>query len=208
MTASPTTPALGKPALAVADLLSPAEGASTVELAQRAGIARSTAQKALVALAEAGRALRVPGTAHGQPDAWFAADSRARSADHGTEESEAAAETDQTAPNATAPVADQPQEADSAGRRKAQEPKATRRASAKDAGLTAPPVPAGRLAKGQLGPIVLQAFALNPDETFTGSRMGKLLGKSPGAVTNCMEKLAAHNAITQVSEDPVTYSGR
>jgi hypothetical protein len=66
-----TTPSMK----ALLDLLSADHGATAAELAEHAGIGRSTAAKTLAALESAGSARREPGARTGQrpePDRWFA----------------------------------------------------------------------------------------------------------------------------------------
>lgn len=83
-------------------------------------------------------------------------------------------------------------------------PARTRRSSVE--GLTAPPVREGRLGHGELGVIVLEAFALNPGAAFTAPRLARLVGRSSGAITNQLVKLSGEGTLTQVAETPATYA--
>ena len=218
------------PALAVKALLRTDEGFVAAELAERAGIGQSTARKALAALEAAGSARRVErGT--GQAAAWYADspttapgggeepqdEARTDQPDDPAEQSEGtgndaqqkagepplpgeeAGEGDEPAP----PNPDQDQDQDQAAPGAAT-PARTRRSSVE--GLTAPALREGRLGHGELGVIVLEAFALNPGVVFTAPRLARLVGRSSGAITNQLVKLSGEAILTQVAETPATYA--
>ncbi|HEV2637191.1 MAG TPA: hypothetical protein VGX23_18705 [Actinocrinis sp.] len=87
-----TPTALPPAALTVASLLSPETGASIAALAEKAGLSRTTASKALTALESAGTARREDGGragAHRAPDRWFAT-ARADDAQSATTDSDGA----------------------------------------------------------------------------------------------------------------------
>lgn len=218
------------PAFAVKALLRPKEGAVAAELAERAGIGQSTARKALAALEAAGSARRVKQGA-GKPAIWYAPaatspepaeepqdaphtarpedcaehSETARVEENGEQNDAASQERGEpSAPGGEAggepaPAAEGSDQADSGA-----VPARTRRSSV--AGLTAPPVREGRLGHGELGSIVLEAFALNPGAAFTAPRLARLVGRSSGAITNQLVKLSGEGALTQVSESPATYA--
>jgi hypothetical protein len=214
------------PALAVKALLSADEGAVAADLAERAGIGQSTARKALVALEAAGSARRVEhGT--GQAATWYSTATSSpepAEAQHGKQNTPAQAEEPEPEEPGEHNVPVQAEEpgkpprsgietgSDPAPAAEGQDdkrapipaPARTRRSSVE--GLTVPRVREGRLGHGELGVIVLEAFALNPGERFTAPRLAKLTGRSSGAITNQLVKLAGEGPLTQVAETPATYA--
>lgn len=62
-----------------------------------------------------------------------------------------------------------------------------------------------RLAKGGLRDMVEQWLDEHPEETVTPSRLGKVLGRSPGAIFNALERLVKQGGAVQVSANPRTY---
>lgn len=218
------------PALAVKALLRPDEGYVAADLAERAGIGQSTARKALAALEAAGCAHRVEqGT--GKPVIWYATATTALEPAGDPPEEPHTAEPEDTAEHAEAAQGEEHGDQNEAATQEHDEapspgggangegapaaegaeqpepgtaPVRTRRSSVE--GLTAPAVREGRLGHGELGVIVLEAFALNPGVAFTAPRLARLVARSSGAITNQLVKLCGEGTLTQVAETPATYA--
>lgn len=173
---------------AVLEALS-AEGDRWVaEVALAAGVGRSTAGKALAALEQSGKVQRAAGArdgAHRLPDRW----------------SLAAAD---VPPAPSLRGADDPTTPDGAADRSA-DPKA-------EPDDAPEPGPArdeagGRLRPGQLDGIVLEYLTAHANEGPLGpGAVAKALGRSSGAVGNCLARLAAAGRARLVGEQPRRYS--
>ncbi|MHB1986647.1 MAG: MarR family transcriptional regulator [Acidimicrobiales bacterium] len=149
--------------------------ATVVELAETAGVGRSTAAKCLAALEAAGTARRVPGGRDGGrrvADRWVPAKPR---------------------PPAGQPTAD----GDVGGGSDSDRPVAG--GTIEDGGVRAP-----RLAKGELAALVLDYLSAHPEE-LGPTAVGKALGRSQGAVANALRRLQVDGRVRLVSEAPRMY---
>lgn len=172
---------------AVLSALSANSNATAAQLADEAGLGRSTATKALAELEQAGQARRVSGkgkSGRRLPDRWFTtkARRRARSPEAavapGTLEPLSGAPPGKPAPTFAAP-------------RPTQTKERTR---------------AGRLGKGELPVLVLRYLSEQPGRELTPSAVAKALNRSVGAVGNAMERLAAAGRINKTSVRPRRYA--
>lgn len=172
-------------------------GATGVELAEAAGVSRSTANKTLALLAQAGLAARTPGGREGSKrlaDTWQPVADQAipgQSAAEGVQPSPATEESEPTVKQAeSGPIAD---ETDT-------KPAEEAETGSKDDGSK------GRLSPGKLREMVLNHLRAHSDQDFTPSSMGKLMVRSSGAIANACDSLLAHGLITRTSEKPRRYS--
>lgn len=163
--------------------------ATAAELADAAGVGRSTATRTLALLEETGAATRAAGGREGArrlPDRW-----RSVIAD---------------AEPAATPTAQAEKQEDA---RDDAEPEVVR----DDEPSAAADAPAGtpnggsaaRLGSGQLRDMVLNHLREHPAEEFTPSAMGKVLARSAGAIFNACQRLTADTTIVQTSEKPRRY---
>ena len=149
--------------------------ATVIELAETAGVGRSTAAKCLAALEAAGTARRVPGGRDGGrrvADRWVPAKPR---------------------PLASQPTADGDVDDGSSDDR----PVAG--GTIGDGGVRA-----ARLAKGELAALVVDYLSAHPGE-LGPTAVGKALGRSPGAVANALQRLAVDGRVRLVGESPRRY---
>jgi len=180
-----TTSTTQTPAEALVAALGAHPGATAAELAEVAGIGRSTAAKALAAMEHHGTARRGAGGRDGGrrlPDRWYPA-------------------ADGTA--GPAPVED----GEEAG---TVEPASeTARASGQGEGGEGQPVDAsaGRLGKGELRSLVLDYLAdhASPEGLGPTAVAKGLGGKSSGAVGNALARLEADGRVRLVKESPRRY---
>jgi DNA-binding transcriptional ArsR family regulator len=179
--------------------------ATAAELASTAGVSRSTTNKTLAALEEAGLATRTAGAREGTqrlPDQWQAVIELEPAVPEPTEASDT---TIDVRNHIESPVSDQH---DGAHRDEATEPSEAMAADLPKRDSTAPPVPATikvRLGAGQLRDMVLVHLREHSDQDHTASATGKVLARSSGAIANACEKLAREGAIAQTSERPRKY---
>jgi hypothetical protein len=157
-------------------------GATAAELAEVAGIGRSTAAKLLASLEAEGRVLRQPGgRQHGR-----------RTADRWT--LPAAPTTATQDPNAP-PQASEVSAATSAA------------PTAEAADQTPPPQPgSGRLGAGELRQLVLACLADRPEQALSPTAIAKTLGRSAGAVSNALGTLAGQGAVVLALTKPRRYT--
>ena len=179
--------------------------ATAVELASTAGVSRSTANKTLAALEEAGLAIRTAGPREGTqrlPDQWQAVIPLEPTVPESTKVADT---TIGVWNHIEAPVSEQHEGAHS--------DEATEQHEAMAADLpkgdsAAPPVPTSikaRLGAGQLRDMVLVHLREHSDQDHSASAIGKVLAPSSGAIANACEKLAREGAIGQTSERPRKY---
>jgi DNA-binding MarR family transcriptional regulator len=152
-------------------------GATAADLAEVAGIGRSTAGKLLASLQAEGRVVRQPGGyQHGR-----------RAADRWT----------LPTPHATATPATATQDSRAAA--------ATPTAEASD--TDAQPRPeSGRLGAGELRQLVLSCLADRPGQALSPTAIAKTLGRSAGAVANALRTLASQGAVIQTQANPRRYT--
>lgn len=145
-------------------------GLSTAELANAAGVGRSTASKLLARLESTGRALRTPGGRDGArrlPDRWTPASSPTSPASKSTE----------------APAGAKGEHTD---------------------GHTAG---VDRLRPGQLDGLVLGYLKQNARSAPHGpTAIANALGRSSGAVGNCLVRLTLNKQVQEISEKPRRYT--
>ena len=156
-------------------------GATAAELAEAADVSRSTANKRLALLGEAGLATRTPGGREGSkrlPDTWRLGPAQQAPPEPATEGVQAEATHAEPEPVAGATDAKPPKEDDGSK---------------------------VRLGSGQLREMVLNHLRAHPDQEFTPSTMGKLLTRSSGAISNACESLLAFGLISRTSEKPRRY---
>ncbi len=66
--------------------------------------------------------------------------------------------------------------------------------------------PVDRLGRGQLAGLVLEALRAGDGQPVTAGTVAKALGRSAGAVSNCLQRLAAGQQVTLVSDAPRRYT--
>jgi hypothetical protein len=168
--------------------------ATAVELADAAGVGRSTATRTLALLEETGAATRTAGGREGArrlPDRWRSVIADAEpvatslAPAEGAEEQQGDARDDDAEPEVVRE--DQPSAADDAP------------AGTPNGGSSS------RLGSGQLRDMVLNHLREQPDEDFTPSAMGKVLARSAGAIFNACQRMTADATIVQTSEKPRRY---
>lgn len=185
-----TTTSSPTPADAIGAALSAHPGATAAELAEVTGIGRSTANKVLAAMEQAGTARRTPGGREGGrrlPDRWRLAE----------------------ADTSDAPSAGHDPDAET-------EVRGSRTPPAGD-GSGSPRAVAGRLEKGVLGDLVLAYLVAHasdgPDAegVSNGDGLGPtaiakgLGGKSTGAVGNALKRLEEEGKVRLVQASPRRY---
>jgi hypothetical protein len=175
-------------------------GATIEGVAQRAGIARSTAGKVLGRLAETGEVARHEGGRDGRkrlPDRFTL---------KGVELPPAYAKHVGVG-DGTKPPASKSGRAKSGSRNGKQSAsgKATRSGRASGSG-GASSDKAERLKAGGLEPLVVAFLKKNADSAPHGpGRVAKALGRSSGAVGNCLARLTKEKKAKQVSDKPLQY---
>jgi DNA-binding MarR family transcriptional regulator len=184
-----------KTAAAVLENLTAAPGATAAELAFALGMGRSTVTKALTALERAGLMVRTAGGWDGKlrrPDIWACAPTTNDDKEDSGEAGEAATADAVTA--ASAPEATTAQEPAGSGEAaKAAEP--TQAESER-------PV---RLGKGQLRQQVADYLAAHPDRDLGPHQIGKVLGRSSGAVANALDRLMRQGKAQRTFDYPSRY---
>jgi DNA-binding transcriptional MocR family regulator len=173
---------------AVAEVLAAhPEAATGAELATAAGVGQSTATKALATLEAEGRARRLPGgrgqNGRRQPDRWSPPEPPAAAVDQEPSPDPDPRPDPEPQPEKAAPPA--------AGR------KAGRRPGDEYLGA--------RLARGELAGLVLDYMADRPSETVGPASVAKGLGRSAGAVSNALGRLAEAGTVRLVGESPRRY---
>jgi hypothetical protein len=161
--------------------------ATVAELAQAAGIGKSTAGKLLAALEAQGRAVRRPGGRTGgrrAPDRWSRAAGPAEDAP--------------TASATTADIPAPPTPAESTASEQRAQPAAG--TDPTDAATSA------RLRPGALRGLVLAHLTEQPGQELTPTAVAKALGRSAGAVANALATLAATGEVVQASGPPRRYA--
>ena len=154
--------------------------ATVIELAETAGVGRSTAAKCLAALEAAGTARRVPGGRDGGrrvADRWAPAKPR---------------------PPAGQPTADGDVDGGSTDDRPVEE------GTIEDDTIVGKGVRESRLAKGELAALVVDYLSTHPEE-LGPTAVGKGLGRSQGAVANALQRLAVDGRVRLVGESPRRY---
>ena len=156
--------------------------ATVIELAETAGVGRSTAAKCLAALEAAGTARRVPGGRDGGrrvADRWVPAKPH-RPAE---QLSVSGSDSDSDRPVETGTIAGD---------------------AIEDGMIVGKGVRAARLAKGELAALVVDYLSAHPGE-LGPTAVGKALGRSPGAVANALRRLQVDGRVRLVGESPRRY---
>jgi DNA-binding transcriptional MocR family regulator len=219
MAATSTTRAKPSSVEAILNTLRQHSDATAAELAETAGIGRSTAGKTLASLEAQGRVARRRGTPESgkaTPDRWTlvseplpSATDRAEPepqpavAEVAVDEPAATTETPAEASSGEAvpPVAGTPDT------HEAEAAVATSQ-SVSDADQPAGEATGGgpRLRPGALRALVHAWLAERPGQEFTPTRIGKELGRSAGAVGNALATMTDHGEVVQTSRKPRRYA--
>ena len=172
----PPTPAIAPSATQqLLHALAERPDASATELADAAGIGRSTASKLLATLSAQGRVLRRPGGQQGgrrTPDRWTLITTTAAD----------------TTPDITATSTALPATP-------------TTQAAEADRSRPAP----GRLGAGQLRDLVVACLAQRPNQALSATAIAKTLDRSAGAVANARQALAGQGRVVQAHPNPRRY---
>ena len=169
------------PAQAITSALADHPEATAAQLAELAGIGRSTANKFLAALEREGAVVRRPGGHEGGR----------RAADHWS-------------------LADTPGEALDAPSPETENHKMIDDAEPSDGELGDPDVPApagaGRLGRGALSGLVLDYLTSHGGDGIGPSAIAKALDRSSGAVGNACERLTEAGKVRRTSDAPRRYA--
>jgi hypothetical protein len=165
-------------------------------IASAAGIGRSTAAKVLAKLASSGRVLRIEGVREGArrlPDGFSLASSEPGAAV--AEPPRANAASPKAAGDAGPGRAENDEHAVSAGDQ------------LEAPACEKPKAPEDRLRPGQLDELVIIYLRANASSApHTPTAVAKALGRSSGAVGNCLVRLAKTKRVRQVTDKPRRYS--
>ncbi|MFE3410307.1 hypothetical protein ACFXMT_18850 [Streptomyces mirabilis] len=203
--------------------------ATVDDVAQAADTARSSTFKALVALEKRSLAHRYRGIKNGpdrRPDLWHAT----HTAPAPTSEQPGAPEEPVAqaiaAPQAAAPAPDsshllrEPYESTAHGSDEKPDASASKGAASsgppparcsaalqpKDVTTaTASPGGSSRLARGALRQLVIDHVNAHPGESFTATRISRVIDRSSGAVANALVTLSTQGLIEQVTDRPRTF---
>jgi hypothetical protein len=199
---------------AILDALRQHPHATAAELAEFAGIGRSTAGKTLASLEAEAQVTRQHGKSEGRkptPDRWrLAPDASVNDADAEPEQPVTGAE------EPTAEPADTTKASSQAHRVEATPPATgtSAFAEAETAPTTTPAAdqPEGegtsspRLRPGALRALVHAWLAERPSQEFTPTMIGKELGRSAGAVGNALATMTDQGEVVQISRKPRRYA--
>jgi hypothetical protein len=189
-------------------------GAATEGIAGSAGVARSTASKALARLADAGKVVRHGGgreKGKRLPDRWTVSGVEMPAAFAAHVKTPAGA--DSKAPSTSKPAGKAGAKAAAAAKAAPSAAKGTGKGSSApkasgDAGDGEQPAgkPPERLKAFGLDPLVLAYVDEHSDSAPHGpAAVAKAIERSSGAVANCMKRLAEKDQLRQVSDKPVRY---
>jgi DNA-binding transcriptional ArsR family regulator len=200
---------------AILDALRQNANATATELAEAAGIGRSTAGKTLATLEAQGRVSRqrdTSGSGKTIPDRWtLISDAPADHTGRAEPGQQAAAEVllDELADTTETPGGAPSGEALSpaTGTSDADATAATTQ-SAPDADLSPGEATSSsaRLRPGALRSLVQAWLAERPGQAFTPTRIGKELGRSAGAVGNALAAMTDQGEVVQTSQKPRMYA--
>jgi hypothetical protein len=187
-------------------------GATIEGVAEQAGIGRSTAGKVLGRLAQAGEVGRHEGGRDGRkrlPDRFTLKDVELPAAYATHTDGDSASDGDTGGEPAAMPAASKPGKAKGTGSR-SDKRSASRKASRaiKHSGSTKPSASgkAERLKAGELEPLVLAYLKQNKGTAPHGpSQVAKALGRSSGAVGNCLVRLTDAKKAKRVTDKPLRY---
>jgi hypothetical protein len=222
------------PADAVLTAVEANPGAATDGIASSAGVARSTASKALAVLADASKVARHEGgrdKGKRLPDRWTVAgvEMPAAYAAHVNSPAEKESNARNSASKPTGKASGKPAGAKAAGRKGEPSGKTGGKPAGTKAATAAKGTPAGkgsaaaqkpdaagagepagkppeRLKAFGLDPLVLAYVEEHADSAPHGpAAVAKAIERSSGAVANCMKRLAEKDQLRQVSDKPVRY---
>jgi len=208
-----TTGAKAASVEAVLDILRQHPDATAAEVAEHAGIGRSTASRTLANLETDGRVSRRRGKSEAggrtAPDRWtLVFDTPADRAEPEqppvTEEESAAEPADTTDPASQ----DEDHDGQAAPPASATTDTATAEATTAATGAIQPTsedTGSPRLRPGALRALVHAWLADRPGQEFTPTKIGKELGRSAGAVGNALVTMTDAGEVTQTSHKPRTY---
>lgn len=187
-------------------------GATIEGVAEEAGIGRSTAGKVLGRLAQAGEVVRHEGGRDGRkrlPDRFTLKDVELPVAYATHTDGDIASDGDTGGEPAAMPAASKPGKAKGTGAR-SDKRSASRKPSraSKHSGSSKPPASgkAERLKAGELEPLVLAYLKQNKGTAPHGpSHVAKALGRSSGAVGNCLVRLTDAKKAKRVADKPLRY---
>ncbi len=215
-TATDPAPPVSGTRRAVWEALQLKPGATTAEVAQAAGVGRSTAAKALAALETQGLAVRSPGgRREGRvlPDRWHATGTPPAPDDEEAELHQPRDEEHARVPD-TGPALIADRAVLEAGA-----PDPDPHGDPEEASEPQPPVePAGpwpsaaagrtgrRLGRGRLRQMVLDHLHAHPGQEFSPFAIAKALDRSAGAVANALEKLVHDGQAQRTSKAPKRYA--
>ena len=194
-------------AAAILETLRQHPDATAAEVADRAGIGRSTATKALADLAAEGHVTRQRGgrvNGRVSPDRWSLVAASPAAAE------QSPAKTPPAEPgDATTAMQDQPHGDNAAeqpgGTPGTVEVETTTTATAQVAQPTGNGASAPRLGHGALRDLVRGYLADRPGQACTPHQIAKALGRSAGAVSNALTSKALQDQVIQTSQRPRRY---
>lgn len=172
------------------DALRASPGATTADLALRAGIGKSTAAKFLAAWAAEGSVARTPDASGGRraADRWTIP-----AAAHTPADGQPPTDTDDEMPDAVEGITESPGDTEDPP-----PPAATEAAAA--------PEKTVRLGKGALRGMVEDFLRANPGKEFSPNAIGKALDRSSGAVFNALVKLVGDGYAVQTQDKPKRFA--
>ncbi|WP_190814293.1 MarR family transcriptional regulator [Saccharopolyspora pogona] len=184
-------------------------GATTTDIAEAAGVGRSTAGKILATWAKDSSATRISGIGDGgrrSADCWTMTHTDQITPLRGTA---SPARDDTTAEPAAVDEPSQPQSPDpndestAEGQESAED---AREASGVDG--PGPIIKRPRLSKGELRGMVEDYLTERPGEEFSPNAIGTALNRSSGAVNNALEKLVADGYAVQTEDKPKRFAAK
>ncbi|GAB3671524.1 hypothetical protein REH65_00135 [Saccharopolyspora sp. ID03-671] len=170
-------------------------GSTTAEIAQHAGIGRSTAGKILAAWSRSGSITRTPGASTGSrrlPDRF----SPATTPEPAAKATRAKTETPQ--------VKSDPKPGHSAAQPSLGTRSTTPTATTERSDAAVPSEK--RLAKGELRGLVEDYLAEHPGEEFSPGQIAKALDRSAGAINNALHKLSNDGYARQTQDSPKRFT--
>ncbi|MGI8311658.1 MarR family transcriptional regulator [Saccharopolyspora hattusasensis] len=185
-------------------------GATTTDIAEAAGVGRSTAGKILATWAKDGSVTRISGIGDGgrrSADCWTITHTDQITPPQGP----ASPTHDDTTPQpATVEEPSQPQspgQNDASTAEEKESAEDAREASGVD-DAPGPIIKGPRLSKGELRGMVEDYLTEHPGEEFSPNTIGKALNRSSGAVNNALEKLVADGYAVQTQDKPKRFAAK
>jgi hypothetical protein len=197
---------------AVINALRQHDGATAAQLAEAAGIGRSTASKTLSSLEAEGRVTRQRDTSKGgkpTPDRWTLTLAAADEVDHAAPEQPSAAVAEPAAELASTTASEGQQSGEESA---SPTPVPDIEGGTATGAATDAERPEGgrasgpRLRPGALRTLVHDWLAQRPGQEFTPTNIGKELGRSAGAVGNALASMTDQGEVIQTSQKPRRYA--